>query len=272
MIPPATILLRTFNAGADLPALLERLREQSRKPHELLVVDSGSTDGTPDRARRAGARIVTLSATRFTHAVSTNLGFREARGEVVVMLSQDAIPADRRWLEALLEPLEDSGVAAVFGRQLPRPRCFPLERWELERSYPASPPAALPYSNVNSAARRSVWETVPFDESVQIAEDRLWAQAVEARGHRIVYCPAAAVTHSHTYTVAQVYARCRAESRARLTAEGERTGLGLLFKAWPKQTVRDARRLIAEGTPGLWPRAAVYRLAQFAGMVAGGRP
>lgn len=265
-----TVLLRTLNAGAPFGELLDRLRRQRLAPQEIVVVDSGSTDATVSLARQAGARVVPLDPARFTHAGSTNAGFREARGELVAMLSQDALPCDEFWLERLAAPFENPAVAGVFGRQIPRPDCFPLERWEIERCYPPQPPAGVAYSNVNSATRRADWERFPFEEGVRIAEDRFWALKVLEAGRRIDYAPGAAVIHSHAYTIRQAYLRCREEARARRAMEGVREGPGLLFKAWPRQTLRDARRLAAEGNAGAWPRAALYRLAQLAGLLAGG--
>jgi rhamnosyltransferase len=267
-----TILLRTLNAGADLPPLLERLAAQTLRPAELLAVDSGSTDGTRERLVAAGARIVMIEQERFSHARSTNQGFREAVGEVVAMLSQDALPADERWLETLTAPLADPNVAAAFGRHLARPGCFPIERWQVEDDYPPAPPAGVLYSNVNSAARRSAWLEAPFDESLAISEDRAWARAQLDRGRRIVYVPDAAAWHSHDYTIAAAGERCRAEAAARRVAEGVTEGVGLLFKAWPRQTLKDLARLAREGELRHGPRAAAYRWAQFRGMWAGGRP
>jgi rhamnosyltransferase len=216
--------------------------------------------------------VVHLDPGDFTHAGSTNLGFREAEGDIVAMLSQDALPVGTGWLAALVAPLDEPRVAAAFGRQIPRPGCFALEAWELGRCYPERGVAGALYSNVNSAARRAAWLETPFDESVDIAEDRLWALAQMRRGRRIVYVPEAAVVHSHSYTLRSVYRRCRQEARVRREREGIEEGWGVLFLGWPKQTVRDARRLSAEGRGRLWPRAAAYRLAQLAGVVAGGRP
>ena len=99
----------------------------------------------------------------------------------------------------------------------------------------------------------------------------MWAVRQAARGRRIAYVPGAAVIHSHEYTVRQAAERCRAESRARREAEGHTESIALLFKAWPRQTWRDLVRLVDEGRPVAWPRAAIYRLAQFYGMWRGGR-
>lgn len=270
-MPPVTVLLRTLNAEPFLGDLLPRILSQTLVPLELLVVDSGSRDETVLVCRAAGARVVTIPSDEFTHARSTNLGFREAKGEFVAMLSQDALPTDDRWLSELTAPLADPGTVAAFGRQLPRPGCFPLERWELERCYPDSGTPGTPYSNVNSAARREAWETRGFDESLRIAEDQAWAESWMREGRTIAYVPGASVLHSHEYTLEQVYRRCRDEAGTRRRQSGRREGLGLLVRGWPKQTLHDAGRLRREGSLRLWPRAAAYRFAQLAGMVAGGR-
>jgi len=292
-----TLVIRTLNAGPWLADLLPCLADQRRRPDELLIVDSGSSDGTVDRILAVGlrlvapdspfgqaerCRIVTIPGSEFTHARSTNLGFREARGDLVVMLSQDALPLDAGWLGRLIAPMEttagsdESAVAAAFGRQIARPDVFPPERWQIEVDYPAE---ALPesnrggvlFSNVNSVARRSAWQEEPFDESLLIAEDRVWAAHQLARGRRIAYVPGAAVRHSHDYSVRATAARCEAESRVRRQSEGLTESVSLLFKAWPRQTLADLGRLGREGRLLAWPRAAVYRFAQFYGMWRGGR-
>ena len=270
-MPDVTVVLRTLNAEHELGGLLDTLGRQTRPPDEILVVDSGSRDRTREVVERAGARVVDLPPERFSHAVSTNLGFREARGEIVAMLSQDALPSGPEWLAHLTAPFTDPRVAAAFGRQAARPGAFPLERWELERAYPAEGDPDVPYSNVNSAARRSVWERFPFPEDVRIAEDRFWALRVMEAGHRVVYVPEAVVWHSHEYSIRDVFRRCREEARAKREMEGRTEGWNLVFAAWPKQTVRDALRLRAEGRLRRWPRASAYRLAQFLGMSIGGR-
>lgn len=292
-----TLVIRTLNAGPWLGELLPRLTGLNRKPDELLIVDSGSSDGTVDRILAVGPqlvapnspfadtqpwRVVSIPGHEFTHARSTNLGYRAARGEIVAMLSQDALPMDAEWLGRLIAPLEcearagDPPLAASFGRQVARPEAFPLERWQIEADYPAGSPGddargGVLFSNVNSAARRSAWQDVPFDESLLIAEDRVWAGNQLARGRRIAYVADAAVIHSHDYSLRTAAGRCAAESRARRQAEGVTESVSLLFKAWPRQTLSDLARLGNEGRLADWPRAAVYRLAQFFGMWRGGR-
>ena len=62
------------------------------------------------------------------------------RGRFVVMLTQDALPADRKWLAALLAPFADPQVVASYSRQVPRADANPMERFFLERRFPPGPP------------------------------------------------------------------------------------------------------------------------------------
>src|SRR6202022_3798054 len=77
--------------------------------HELLVCDSGSRDGSVDLARAAGARVLEIAPSRFSHGGTRNLLMQEAAGTRVAFLTQDAEPADERWLERLLAGVGRAG-------------------------------------------------------------------------------------------------------------------------------------------------------------------
>src|SRR5512135_356152 len=116
-----SILILTKNGGTDFRACLEQVHAQSTtRPSEIIVVDSGSTDGTIEFARSLGARVKQIAPEAFHHARTRNLAAGMARGQVLVFLSQDAIPASGRWLEAVVKNFADPGVGAVYGKQLPR--------------------------------------------------------------------------------------------------------------------------------------------------------
>lgn len=272
-MPLVSILLRTRNAGVLFDSLLTALATQTVTDRELVVVDSGSTDGTLERARAAGARVITLAARDFTHAVSTNLGFREARAEYVVSLSQDATPTHPEWLARLLDGMRAPDVAAVFGRQRARPGCFVVERMELARAYPEDQSGhdRVLFSNVNSIVRRSLWEKHPFSEAVAIAEDLEWARWAVAGGYRVVYRPDADVWHSHDYTLGQFYRRCREEGKAMSEFSGFRPGLLTIFVGWPRRIMTDFQVLKGWGELSAWPRASLYRLVQLVGSYQGSR-
>lgn len=217
--PKASIVVLTRNAGPGFGELLARLFSQETDfDYEVLVVDSGSTDGTADMARRAGAAVHAIHPSEFGHGATRNLGASLSRGEYIAFLVQDALPLNERWLSAMTEVLEgDARVAGVYGRQLPCPESSPLTRvlvkgWATaapERrvqfaggpaSYRALPPEERlrlsAFDNVSSCVRRSAWERQPFDQA-RFGEDLRWGKAVVEAGHAVVYEPGSAVLHSH---------------------------------------------------------------------------
>jgi rhamnosyltransferase len=217
--PEASVVILTFQAGSGFDELLRRLSSQRTNfAYDVLVIDSGSTDGTTELATRHGAAVHRIAPNEFDHGATRNLGASLTAGRCVVFLVQDALPADDHWLAAMVENLDaDETVAGVYGRQVPRPDSSPLTRalmrdWPTSSSerreqfaggrgsYAALPPATrrslAVFDNVSSCVRRSVWEIIPF-ERTRFGEDLRWGKAVVEAGHKLVYEPRSAVLHSH---------------------------------------------------------------------------
>ena len=133
-----SVVIPTKNGGVDLVRCLEAIsRQQIEEEVEVLVVDSGSEDGSADRARQAGARVLEIRPEEFNHGGARMLGARAARGETLVFTTQDAYAEDERWLARLAAPLADEQVAGVYGRQLPHVGANPSERYFLDFLYGA---------------------------------------------------------------------------------------------------------------------------------------
>jgi rhamnosyltransferase len=186
----------------------------------LVLIDSGSYDLTLEYAARyPEIQVHRIFPAEFGHGCTRNLGARLSKGNVLVYLVQDATPTTPDFLARLVAPLTRPGVAASYGRQLPRASANPVEQFFLQTTYPHLPqirsydPSNQPtissifFSNVCSAINRQVWEKIPFDESLIMSEDQQWAKEVLLAGFSIVYEPAAAVWHSHNYGLKQVLQR-----------------------------------------------------------------
>ena len=126
-------MVPTRNGAATLPALFEAIASQAdAASREVIVVDSGSTDGTLDQVRAAAHLVIEISPAEFNHGTTRNLGIRRATGRFVVLIVQDARPLTRDWLAHLLAPLrDDARVAGVFARQVPRPDASAVTREQL---------------------------------------------------------------------------------------------------------------------------------------------
>jgi len=214
-----SVVIPTFNAGSGFEELLRKLGAQRGDFElEVIVVDSGSTDGTAEFAARYGAALHRVPKADFDHGATRDLAISLSSGEYVALTVQDAVPLDEKWLVAMVENLEkDSRVAAVYGRHVPRSDAGVLTRAlvgnlavaDLERReqqiedkayYLSLPPVQrrrfAAYDNVSSCLRRSIWEEYPFGEA-DFAEDLRWGKRVVEAGYRIVYEPRSVVVHSH---------------------------------------------------------------------------
>ena len=214
-----SVVIPTLNAGPEFEELLKKISAQEGDfEREIVVVDSGSTDGTDELARRYGAVVHRISKAEFNHGATRNLGISRARGQYVALTVQDALPLDERWLEAMVENLErDERVAGVYSRQVPHLGSSALTRVlvnslataslerreqsvdspEQYRKLPSTKRRRLAaFDNVSSCLRRSVWEEMPF-ERTNFGEDLRWGKKVVEAGYKMVYEPRSAVLHSH---------------------------------------------------------------------------
>jgi len=235
-MPDVTVAIPVRNGGELFVGVLTALSAQT-VAHELLVCDSHSGDGSPEFARSHGARVIEIAPEHFTHGGARNLLMNEAAGARVAFLTQDAEPADARWLERLLGGFELApDVGIVYGPYLPRPDASPAVRMELERWFGSLAPDGAPrvdrldederrdlpvvaligargfYTDANACVARVAWRRAPFRE-VPYAEDRVLAIDMLRAGYAKAYVPDAAVLHSHAYTLAEELRRCFDEWR-----------------------------------------------------------
>ncbi len=216
----ASILLLAKNELHNIKRCLEAVvSQQSRFTYEIVLVDSGSTDGTLDIARQYPLRLYQVPPEAFHHARTRNYAAGLARGRYLVYLAADAVPAANSWLEALLSNFADPLVAGVYGRHLPKPGCTLERQMVLHTVYgdarivkESSRKRELGYhyyhfSTVNAALRRDIWESVPFPEELKVYEDVGIAKSILDAGWKTIYEPAAAVYHSHNHTALGLFKR-----------------------------------------------------------------
>ena len=276
-----SVVIPVKDGGLDLVRCLEAIaRQQVEEEVEVVIVDSGSSDGSVERARRLGARVHEILPQEFSHGGARNLGAELAAGDVVVFTSQDAYAADENWLAALVAPLrERDDVAGVYGRQLPHASAIPSERYFLDFLYGPKPRTqrltgpdrlsfeATLFSNVNSAVPRAVLERYPLAADVIMSEDQEWSRRVLEAGLVIVYEPRAAVRHSHAYTIAGAFRRFfdSGVSADRAYVSESPASRIALRQAGARYAQGEIKWLWRTGRRRWLPYAAVYESAKFAG-------
>ena len=227
-IEKVSIVIPTLNAGPLFKDVLEGIRRQKfSRDLELVIVDSGSTDETLKLAWAHKAKIIEIDPQTFNHGATRNNGIENASGDIVVLLTQDAVPGDENLISNLVKPFGDPEVAGSYGRQVPRPEADvlttrKLNEWltgslqsravwiEEVESYEALTPfqrySFCTFDNVCSAVRKSVWKEIPFPAR-NFGEDIAWGKLAIERGWKIAYEPAAWVVHSHDRPIGYEFKR-----------------------------------------------------------------
>ena len=274
-MPETSVIVRTFNEAAFLSDLLAGIRAQRYQDFEIVVVDSGSFDGTVEIAKQSGVRLVEIASRDFTFGYSLNRGIAVSQGRFVALVSAHATPVDELWLGALIEPLRDANVAMTYGRQRGEARSKFSEREDFRRTFGRRRRVIVPpdffANNANSAVRRDLWDQQPFDEALPGLEDAGWARHWMDRGYQVVYEPTAAIYHIHTETWPQVEHRYFREAIA-AHAMGLRGRHDI-----PLALLGEAGRLTADVgvaffrdlRPGVFPEIARFRWAKARGTVRG---
>ncbi len=279
-----SVVIPVKNGGKDLVRCLDGIaRQRTDEEVEVVVVDSGSTDGSAAVARGAGAVVHEIPAAEFGHGRTRNLGAKIARGDMLVFTSQDAVAADDRWLAALAGAARSAtDVAGAYGRQLPHPDARPPERFFLAFLYGSVPRVqrvgddeeltfeATLFSNVNAAIPRPILERFPFSDDVTMSEDQEWSRRVLRAGHALVYEPGAVVNHSHAYTVLTAFRRFfdSGVSAEHSYVEGDESRAALR-RAGSRYARAELAWLWRTGQPQWIPYTVVYELAKFAGLQLG---
>lgn len=219
-----SVVIPTLDAEREIEDLLRILESQSLKPIEILVVDSESEDHTVAVVHRhAGVRILQIERRDFNHGATRDMALRETTGDFVCFLTQDAVPASDDYLARLVAPMiEDSDIALVSGRQLPKADARRFEQLVRSFNYPDSPSIRSKSdlekfgiktffaSDTCSAYRRSAYLACGGFDRVNTNEDMLMAARFVASGLKVAYEPSAEVYHSHNLTPRQQFARNRA--------------------------------------------------------------
>jgi glycosyltransferase involved in cell wall biosynthesis len=272
-----SIIIRAFNEEAHLGKLLDGIqRQETTHAVEIILVDSGSTDNTVRIAERRGVRVLHIRPEEFSFGRALNLGCRHATGDVLLFASAHVYPVYTNWIERMLVPFSDPTVALSYGRQIGNERSKFSEQRLFATWFPhqSNPDQRIPFcNNANAAIRRSVWESLPYDETLTGLEDLHWATTALQRGHKLAYEADAVIVHVHDETPRKVFNRYFREAMAfRRIHPHARFSFGDFLYLATTNVLSDWVAARREGV--FWQRAAEiawFRVLQFWGTYRGYR-
>lgn len=213
-------VIPSYNGGRDIERLLYSIKKQST-PCDILVVDSGSTDGTQDVIRRHTDQIVVISPILFNHG-GTRYSMVTANPDydIYIFMTQDAYLEDDKAFKYLVDLFNDENVGGVCGRQLPHYDASLLAQHARIYNYP--PESCVKsitdadklglktafMSNSFAAYRASALKDVGgFPKHVIFAEDMYAAAKMLLNGWQIAYAGDACCRHSHNYSIKEEFSR-----------------------------------------------------------------
>jgi rhamnosyltransferase len=275
--PEVSVIMRSYNEGWALKETLPALAAQEMTDWELIVIDSGSTDDSPELIRAARpAHFIQIKPSEYNPSRVMNHGMRLAKASTCLFLNADATPQGPHWMRPLADALRDPQVAACYGRQIPRPDCRAVFALDYERCFgPARESAKWLhfFSMVSSGIRRDVWERRGFCEDLQYAEDDEYTRWCRMQGYKVLYVPSSVVMHSHNYTPEQSYKRSYGDARAiGKTWSGSASAMlwpRTVLLGWTRDILRDLRFCLKNGRAAEFPHAATIRWRQRRGKYDG---
>lgn len=272
----ATVIIPTYNGEAYLDKLLKMVFKQDVDfDYEVFVIDSTSRDNTVVIIEKYLAKYKNkmtyeqIPTKEFGHGKTRNYAARQANGEYVVYLSQDAIPASKTWLYEMIKPFElNDKIVGVVGKQIPRHKCVPLLKYEIRSVFKnlgadggttiyykdsfmkdkVFNDVVTFYSDVNSAARRKfLVNEIPYRD-VPYAEDQLFGRDIIDAGYQKVYAARGSVIHSNDITLKEYKHRTFDEvvGLRRIGTEIGRVSIKGVTKSVVLGVLKDAYRTIRD--------------------------
>ena len=281
----ASVIIPTKNPGDIIKKVLPvALSQKADFAYEVLVIDSGSTDGTVEYLKGIKApnfRLVEIPPADFGHGKTRNLGAELTDGDYILFLTHDAQPVKDTWLAEMVRVADqDPLIAGVFGRHIAYAgeNVFVARELELHFSgFQTNPITWMDdkaryendigyrqflhfFSDNNSLLRRSVWLVHKYPD-VDFAEDQQWAKTIIEDGWKKGYSHEGVVYHSHHYKVMERLRRSFDESYAfkRYFGYDLCSSKGKLWRDWKYLTSRDMDYCFKDR---VWKRAPVNCVIQ----------
>lgn len=216
-----SIIIPTRNAEGYIKKLIDKLSIQTVKPLEIIIIDTASKDRTKNICESYDlVKFIQINDGEFDHGGTRNRAAREASGDILIFMTQDALPENELFIEELIKPLGENNIVASYGRQVAREEAGPLEVFARNFNYPDKDIIKTKedidklgvktffLSNVCSAfIKDEFWKVNGFPEKTIMNEDMIISSKLIFSDKRVFYASKATVIHSHQYTYMQQFKR-----------------------------------------------------------------
>lgn len=219
------VIIPLYKPGKELFELLDRLNKQSVPIQKIILMNTEEKYfekliySHPLKEKYTNVKVHHLSKREFDHGRTRHTGVKKSDADIVVLMTQDALPVDEHLIENLTAHLKDN-VAVAYARQLPKKDCSEIEK--ITRAFNYKEESRIKTlndlsvlgiktyfcSNVCAAYRRDIYDELGgFIRHTIFNEDMIYAAGAIKAGYGVAYEAQAQVYHSHNYTCKQQFKR-----------------------------------------------------------------
>lgn len=216
------VVIPSYRPGESLGKLCDRLAEQTVRPDSIHIINTDQAYWPSTfQTRFEPVKITQIRKEEFDHGGTRRAAASSTDADILVFMTQDAMPADTHLIENLVKVFRtDEKAGVAFARQLPRNNSTILEKMYRDFNYPSeshvrSREDMRQYgiktffcSNVCAAYRMEIYrKTAGFPARAIFNEDMVLCAGILDQGGKVYYCADARVIHSHDYTCRQQFSR-----------------------------------------------------------------
>lgn len=216
------VIIPAYHPGKEFATLIKRLEKQSVPIRRIIVMNTEESMWNKEWEKLSDVmEIHHLAKSEFDHGGTRARAAELSDADVMIFMTQDAMPADRELLAELLKALEqDENIAAAYARQLPNAECSFVERYTRAFNYPDRSVVKTKEdmdqygiktffcSNVCAAYKKDIYQKQGgFVRRTIFNEDMIYAGGLIRAGYGIAYAAGAKVIHSHNYNCMQQFHR-----------------------------------------------------------------
>lgn len=218
--PVIEVIIPTYRPDSQVVELVRRLKKQTVPPDRIHMIDTRSGTFPQELEEDPEIKLTRIEPEHFDHGGTRAMGADSSNAEILIFMTQDAMPANPNLIENLVKALQQEKVGAAYARQLPAKDCRVIERYTRSFNYPKEsfvkswddlPKMGIKTyfcSNVCAAYRKDIYDSLGgFEERTIFNEDMILAGKIIQSGYRVAYAADAEVIHSHNYSVRQQFHR-----------------------------------------------------------------